>query len=312
MLCELRSGRLRNRGRVPFVQDVVVVSRLVQIFAVAVVLGACGSEQVDVTDETDGTGGGGGTGAIEYPTAADQAVVRLTMAGGFVPEGSDFRSTPALVIEGDGSVFRPGAQIEIFPPPLLPAVTVAPLDEEGIQIVLDAAQQAGLLAPPPSYEPGADAAQVADVPTTVLELQANGETYRHEAYALGFQPTGEESTTERATLNEFVNQLLDLPTLVGDHLGTDELYEPERFGVMARPATPEELTPTEDGIEPDVVPWPADAPPLASMATCTEVPADTVAAAFAEANQLTRFSQDGVTYTAFVRVLLPDETCPPA
>jgi len=58
------------------------------------------------------------------------------------------------------------------------------------------------------------------------------------------------------------------------------------------------------------VPWPSAAPPLASMTACTEVPADVMGDTLAQANGLTRFSQDGTTYTVFVRVLLPDETCP--
>ena len=69
------------------------------------------------------------------------------------------------------------------------------------------------------------------------------------------------------------------------------------------------MNPTEDGIAPTVVPWPSGAPALASMATCTEVPASAVGDAFSGANQLTRFSQDGTSYVLFVRVLLPDETC---
>ena len=74
-------------------------------------------------------------------------------------------------------------------------------------------------------------------------------------------------------------------------------------------ATPEELAPTTDQLTPEVVPWPDAAPPLASMSTCTEVPAAAVGDTFDQADQLTRFSQAGATYTVFVRVLLPGETC---
>lgn len=278
---------------------------LVLLLPALVGLAACGSETVDATDTTAAGGG------ISYPPAGNQAVVRLSQGGGFVPEGADFRTPAELVIEGDGKVYRPGAQIEIFPAPLVPAVTAATLDQEGIEIVLQAAQEAGLLAPAPDYDGGATAL-VADAPTTTLEIQADGQTFRHEAYALGFEAdTGQQSsaTEARSNLNDFVNQLRDLPTMVGDHLGPDEVYEPERFGVIARPATPEELAPTEDQIAPTVVAWPAGAPPLASMSDCTEVAAADVGTTFAEANQLTRFSQDSATYTVFLRVLTPDESC---
>ncbi len=107
-----------------------------------------------------------------------------------------------------------------------------------------------------------------------------------------------------------MTQLKDLTTLVGaEHLTADEVYTPERFGVIARAATPEELAPTPDQITPEVVPWPDAAPPLASMTACTEVPAAAVGDTFDQANQLTRFSEAGATYTVFVRVLLPGETC---
>jgi hypothetical protein len=268
-----------------------------------VVLVACGSETVDVSGTSPGAG-------IQHPTAGNQAVVRLSTGGGFVPRGYEFATPPQLVIEGDGTVFRPGAQIEIYPAPLLPPLTTAPLDADGMQIVLEAAEAAGLLAPAPSYEVGAGGPQVADAPTTIVEIHANGETYRHEAYALGFEPSGQESTAARSTLNEFVTQLQDLPGLVGDHLGPDQVYAPERFGIVAQPATPEELATTPDQITPEVVPWPSGAPPLASITACTEVSAEVMGDTLAKANGLTRFSQDGVAYTVFVRVLLPDETCP--
>jgi hypothetical protein len=269
---------------------------------VACLTAACGSEKVDVSDQP--------AGGISYPTGADQAVLKLSTGGGFVPEGVDFHTPPELLITGDGTVYRPGAQIEIYPAPLLPAITTATLDPAGLRAVLDAADRAGLLKAPPSYEPASGAAQVADAPTTSLEIHANGETFHHQAYALGFQPNGVESTPQRSALDRFVTQLKDLTTLTGaEHLTTEEVYTPERFGVTARVATPEELAPTPDQITPEVVPWPDAAPPLSSMSACTEVPAAVVGDTFDQANQLTRFSQAGATYTVFVRVVLPGETC---
>jgi hypothetical protein len=236
--------------------------------------------------------------------------VRLSTGGGFVPEGADFRTPPELLITGDGTVYLPGAQIEIYPAPLLPAITTATLDPAGLRAVLDAADKAGLLKAPPSYEPASGSAQVADAPTTRLQIHANGQTFDHKAYALGFQPNGVESTPQRNALDRFVTQLKDLTALVGaEHLTADEVYTPERFGVIARVATPEELAPTPDQITPEVVAWPDAAPPLASMTACTEVPPAAVGDTFDRANQLTRFSQAGTTYTVFVRVLQPGETC---
>ncbi len=198
---------------------------------VAGLTGACGSEKVDVSDQP--------AGGVAYPTGADQVVVRLSTGGGFVPEGADFRTPPDLLIMGDGTVFLPGAQISIFPAPLLPAISTATLDPDGLRAVLDAADKAGLLKAPPSYEPASGAAQVADAPTTSLQINANGQTFDHRAYTLGFQPNGVESTPERNALDRFVTQLKDLTALVGaEHLTADEVYTPERFGVIAQRGDP--------------------------------------------------------------------------
>jgi hypothetical protein len=326
MLCELaragvhaeREPIRRGRRPTPVTMPRLALASLTGL--AALVLGACAQEVDDPVGDTtpttattsSGPGGsaapGGSGDAITHPTAPEQAIVRVSSGGGFVPRGYDFITPPELVIEGDGTVFQPGAQIEIYPAPLLPAITAAPLDEEGIQVVLAAAEDAGLLAPPPSYEPDPQY-QVADAPTTVVEIHANGQTYRHEAYALGFDAAQDESTPARKAMVDFLNQVRDLPTLVGDHLGEAQPYTPERFGVFAEPAAPEELQAGDDGIAPTVVAWPDAAGSLAAMQACTEVPAASVGDAFQGANQLTRFSQAGVTYTVFVRVLLPDEDC---
>jgi hypothetical protein len=251
------------------------------------------------------------TGAIAHPTGADEAIVRLSLGGGFAPEGADFQRPPDLLILGDGTVIRPGPQIEIFPPPLLPALTVAKLDEEGIQTVLKAADDAGLIAAPPAYDIPPGAGQVTDAPGTTLEIHAGGQDLTHTAYALGIGPDGAtESTSARHKLNDAVTELRDLSSLVGAHLDAEQQYEPTRFGVISRPATPEELAPPEEGPAPATVPWPDGAGNLADGAgTCVEVAPDAVRDAFTPANQTTRFTQAGVTYVVYVRVLLPDESC---
>jgi hypothetical protein len=293
------------------------------LLALAVVaLAACGRETVTTgtPSEVPGTGASGsaapGTGApaangIAHPTGADEAVVRLTLGGGFVPEGADFQRPPDLLVLGDGTVIRPGVQTEIFPGPMLPALTVAKLDEAGLQAVLGAADEAGLLAEPPAYDIPAGADQITDAPGTTLELHANGQGRTHTAYALGLgQDPTTESTPARQKLNDFVTQLHDLSSLVGDHLTAEEPYAPARFGVIARPATPEELAPPEDGPAPVAVAWPAGAGSLADSAgACFEPPPAAVQDAFQQGNQLTRFTESGVTYVAFVRALLPDESC---
>ena len=80
--------------------------------------------------------------------------------------------------------------------------------------------------------------------------------------------------------------------------------------MIARPATPAELAPPDEGLAPTTVPWPASAGDLTtSGGRCVEMPAASVRAILANANLANRFSQNGTTYVVYVRVLLPDETC---
>ena len=270
---------------------------------VAGLTAACGSEKVDVSDQP--------AGGVSYPTGADQAVVRLSTGGGFVPEGADFRTPPDLLIMGDGTVYLPGAQIAIYPAPLLPAISDRdpgpgrPPRRPGRRRQGRPAEGAAVLRARVGCGPGGRRAD--DQPRRSTPTARPSITGRTRSAS---SPTASSPRPQRNALDRFVTQLKDLTALVGaEHLTADEVYTPERFGVIARAATPEELAPTPDQITPEVVPWPDAAPPLASMTACTEVPAAAVGDTFDQANQLTRFSQAGATYTVFVRVLLPGETC---
>ena len=83
---------------------------------------------------------------IVHPTGADDVVLRLAYEGGLVPAGYAFVSTPSLLVSGDGRVFTPGIIPAIFPGPLLPAVMVRTLTEDGMQAMLGVVRDAGLLA----------------------------------------------------------------------------------------------------------------------------------------------------------------------
>ncbi|MPY94926.1 MAG: hypothetical protein GEV08_18265 [Acidimicrobiia bacterium] len=78
------------------------------------------------------------------------------------------------------------------------------------------------------------------------------------------------------------------------------------------PPTGDAAAPTEP--KPRLWTWPIDAIDLATVGNCLAVEggvADEVGALFAQADQLTRFEDDGVAYTVIVRPLLPDEPdCP--
>ena len=225
--------------------------------ALAVGVTACGDDTVEEgTPQSDDTLPPVADG-YEHPTGADEVVIEYAEVGGFVPREVAFQQTPNLLISGDGRAFSPGAQIEIYPGPLLPAVQVQAITEEGIQTILAAADEAGLLADVEYEAP----TNIADASTAQVTISVNGETYVHEAYALGIASpdgSGEETTPQRQALADFVAQLSDLTTLVGaDNLGETSLYEPEFYAIEA--VVVDDLTAYGgDGIEPTVVEWPAD------------------------------------------------------
>jgi hypothetical protein len=247
--------------------------------------------------------------AYQHPTGADDVVIQYAEVGGFVPREFAFQQTPNVLVSGDGRVFGPGAQIEIYPGPLLPAVQVQSITEEGIQAILAAADEAGLFTQIDYEQP----TNIADASTAQVTINVGGQTYVHEAYALGLanpgQP-GEETTPERQALADFIAQLMDLPTLAGaDQLGEQTVFESDQYGIEALVVDDLSVYGT-DGIEPTVVDWPAEATVrLADAAMCTVVSAGEVGETLAAANQLTFFTDADVTYQVLAKPILPGTDC---
>ena len=74
---------------------------------------------------------------------------------------------------------------------------------------------------------------IADAGTTIVTITVGGTTYRHEAYALGFDA---ETDPARAALAEFVAAVSDLPATVGAaELGTEEAFVADDYLIQALP-----------------------------------------------------------------------------
>jgi hypothetical protein len=188
-------------------------------------------------------------------------------------------------------------------------MAVRTITEDGIQRLLAAAQQAGLLAPPPDYTAPTN---VADVPDTVVTINAGGSTYTHSAYALGFETDGQgnpksETTPARVALHEYVMLLGDLATTVGaDQLGPESVLEPAEYRLQATPVQQADLT----GIDPapTIVDWPTSTGlDLATAAECARLSADAAGSMFADANSNTFFRQGDVLYRLSVAAVLPGD-----
>lgn len=217
----------------------------------------------------------GGDGDQPSPTASDEPegavdagpLLQVEQRGGFAPVGTDFAGVPQLTVYPDGQAIVHGPQIAIYPPPALPNLLVRELDGDGVDALVELAQEADLLGEVPDY----GTPDVADAPTTVVTLRVEGEAYVHAGEALGISDgtapqdsarteeplpgdesqigLDEEERALRAALQEFIqaaNELVGSATEVGP-------YEIDAFAAMARPAPP-------DGAEPATTEEPGEPP----------------------------------------------------
>ena len=236
---------------------------------------------------------------IEHPTGADDVVVRIAYEGGFVPADYAFRNLPTLLVSGDGHAFQQAPMPDIYPGPLVPAVNVRTVTEQGIQDLLALAEDNGLLADVEYTSP----TNIADAPDTVVEISANGATYVHRAYALGIS---DETDPARLSLAEFVNAATgDWMNGANAELGAEETLAPDAYLIRSM-----EVGDYTGDIAPTVVDWPADASiRLADAADCAELSAAEVGDLFANATQLTFFADGGITYQLAVKPDLPGNGC---
>jgi hypothetical protein len=269
----------------------------------------------------DASGSGGtsqspSAGAIAYPTGSDQVVLRIAYEGGFVPIDYTLSSMPTVSLYGDGTLITPGAQIDIYPSPALPAIQQQHITEAGMQAILQAALDAGLDADRDMTDLGS--VGIADASTTVFTLDANGQQHTVRVYALGElgeRPSGmsQEEFHAREQLQAFVTGSGRLDNWLPDGAIADAtLYEAPsaRLYVSDYQGDPE--------LHQQPVPWPLSEP-LAGAGVgaepggyrCLAVAGtdwtDILMPAAQAANQLTPWVSDGQRWAILFRPLLPDE-----
>jgi hypothetical protein len=255
------------------------------------------------------------SGGIDHPTGAGDLIVRVHLGGGFVPVDYTLREIPFFSIYGDGRLITLGPQIEIYPGPALPNLLVTQISEEGIQAILEAARDAGLLGPDRRYDhPG-----IADAHTTTFTVVAEGRTHVVSAYALGFdeQPAGlisQEDLEARQKLNDFQMKLGDLGSWLPEgSVGEEEPFSFDELRIFVR-----DQAPRDDALEQPELRWPLS-PGLADFGAvlpdldirCGSVQGsdlDALMPLAQEANELTPWRNDDHLYGLIFRPLLPDES----
>jgi hypothetical protein len=261
--------------------------------------------------------------ASPVPSPESALVLRVEFTGGFVPAEFLLTQLPAFSLYADGTVITTGPMIEIFPQPALPNLRAMQLTQEGIDLVLVRAREAGLLQGDRNYENR----MIADAPSTVFTTIVDGKSERVSAYALGYGEEMLPDSTEaeaRAKLIEFEGFLFDLAANLPAEVVAqgDEAYEIERLRIYARPIDAANPPWADSGLEQSPMTWPLpeplpafgapyDRPDLYGGAmrcgVAREAEAQDLLTELASANVLTPWESEGTLYQVWVRPLLPDE-----
>lgn len=270
-------------------------------------------------------GGGGATGEIAHP-AGDATVLRVEDRGGLVPPNMRLTQLSAFSLLGDGRVIQPGAQIAIYPGPLLPALEVRTLSETGVQAVLRQVLATGLFDRDRAFDGGRR--RVMDAPDTVFTLNANGKQATVSVYALGLggESSSDVLSSDEASAQRALRALRDRLTSLEQWLPAGSWTDPRpsvftaaAYRLFIQNADGDK---GEAGIEIGLAPWPSSQDPATAGqpsqdGRCLVVrgaDARTWSAALARANQLTRWTSGEHRYSVLPRPLLPDEPaeCPAA
>ena len=272
------------------------------------------------------SGPGGSTGQIAHPSG-DDVVLRIDFGGSMI---RDFHliNFPSFSLLGDGRVIVPGAQIDIFPGPALPAVNVRKLTEDGVQLVLKEVAGTGLFGTSAEFR----AAQnfTADAGDTIFTLHAGGKDVTITVYGIGtFDAPGNypgvsaDELAANQALSRLAQQLGNLDAMVAASAWADAgwlPYQPEALRLLVRNADAD--PPDETGVGNALIDWPVDSDPTTfGEATsdgerrCGVVSgqeAEDWYAALTNANSQARFVKGDHKYEVTVIFQLPDEPleCP--
>ena len=258
---------------------------------------------------------GSPTSDIAHGTSADDLVLRWGHEGGFTPPEYQLTNMPAFSLYGDGTIVRPGPQIEIYPGPALPALEVVRVDEAGVEAILGAAFDAGLASVEDLTDMGS--VGVADAPETVFSLRAGDADRTVRVYALGemsgqLPGMSDEEFEARTALLGLVEDLSSLESWLPEgSISPSAAYEPVGARAFVSSYTPQADLP-QDAIE-----WPLDQALRGSEQDagvgfrCLSVTGEdwsTLEPVVLQANQLTPWTSDGRRFSVSFRPLLPDET----
>jgi hypothetical protein len=253
-------------------------------------------------------------GGIEHPTGATDVVLRFDEGGGFVPVEFNAAHLPYFTLYGDGTVVfqQTSAQLEPTADGLYPGypLRTGKLTEAQVQDLLQfAIGDGGLGIARADYQNPL----VADAPTAVFELNADGGSKKVSVVALGMEGEPGPDAAIKASLAKLGDQLKDFDR--GGTLSSDP-YEPAAYRAVLIDAGGGAANPARDWPWPDLTvddfAFPADPNQLQQGArVMTPAEIELLGVEGIEngiQSGLTVKGTDGKPYTLVVRPLLPDET----
>lgn len=286
-----------------------LLTPLVLVAAACTSGGAAGSPSAGATSPPSPASSG-----IAHPTGADEIILRFDESGGFVPVEFAVSHIPQFTLYGDGTVVfvstgtptEPGADGSWTGSP----VRTARLSEEQIQDLLEfALTDGGLALARAEY----NNPLVADAPTAVFELHADGGDKTVSVVALGMESEPGPDAAIRTALAGLGDRLRDFDQ--GGTLASDPYQAPAFRGT---------LLDSGGGVAANVRPWPwpelgiddfaGPADPNALQQLTRDLTPDEAAAVGVEGYEngiqsgVYIASPDGKVYSFVLRPLLPDET----
>ena len=269
-------------------------------------LAGCGSS-------TSGNGVSSDTTTFAYPRGANDLVLSITSGGGLLAPQAVFSQLPMITVTGDGRVITTGPQIAIYPQPAMPNLRQQVLTPTGVQAVLNAAQDAGLLQSNPSF----GRPPVADAPTTTFTVVVGAGRFVSDVYALGMESGGttadlsNDDLRHRQQLIAFERKMTDLSAWLGPEVGPDTAYTVIKLAALVREVPADWTDPS--GVQPNKLDW-----PLGDLAAVKDTGAgkvvvveggdlDTLRPLLSQATQITLWRSGGATYQLTFRPVLPGE-----
>jgi hypothetical protein len=259
-------------------------------------------------------------------TSGPSLLLRMESSGGLMPVEYVAVQMPEFSLYDDGSLYRLGPTIAIYPPAALPNLTRMRISQEGIDAIMEQAKAAGL-----EHSQSVTNTMVMDAPTTVFTYNDNGTMVKTTAGALiPDGPTPPDWDEQETTT---YNNLLDLRAFLsgidgslpeGSVLEPDVPIDPERLQIVSfvpDPAQP--LASNVPDLEQPRVEWPISTPlsdfgvpyhkimgetiPPMYCAELSGADLEKVVAASRTGNFTSPWTNGGVTYGLLMRPLLPDE-----